>query len=107
VEAPEQTGNHMGIFGMIVVVDAVEIGGHHGNEVGAILTVIASAHGDSGDFRHRIRLVRGFEFAVQQFVFMHRLFGEFRINARGPEKHQFFNAEFVGGVDDIVLNLQI
>lgn len=39
MEAADKSGEHMAVGGMIVVVGAVEVGRHHRDVVGAILTV--------------------------------------------------------------------
>ena len=47
----------MGVSKIEVVVNAVEVGGHGGDEVCAVLMRVVCAEFEAGDFGDRIRLV--------------------------------------------------
>ena len=53
----EESGEDMGVSKIEVVVDAVEVGGHGGDEVCAVLMRVVCAEFEAGDFGDRIRLV--------------------------------------------------
>ena len=59
VEAADQGGHDVAVFGMIIVAAAAQIGRHHADEVGAILAAIGFHHLDPGDFCNRIGLMVG------------------------------------------------
>ena len=42
-----------------VVARAIQVGGHGGDEIGAVLAVVALAHQDAGDFRDGVGIVGG------------------------------------------------
>ena len=67
--------------GVIVVVGTVEIGGHHGHIVGAVLEIERLAHLHAGDFGYRIGFVGVFERGSQQGVFLHWLRSLSRVDA--------------------------
>ena len=46
---------------MEVVVGAIEVGGHHGNVVGAVLQVVALAHLEAGNLGNGVLLVGVFQ----------------------------------------------
>ena len=50
MEFADEGGEDVGVGEVEVVVDAVEVGGHGGDEVNAILLVIGFAEFESGDF---------------------------------------------------------
>jgi hypothetical protein len=47
----------MGVEEIEVVVGSIEIGGHHRQEIGAILAVVSSAHLNTRDFGHSVRFI--------------------------------------------------
>ncbi len=67
-------GRHnMAVLQMEVVVGAVEVGGHYGNIIGAVLQVVALAHLQACNLGNGILLVGIFQRAGQQTVLLHRL----------------------------------
>lgn len=107
VEFPDQGREHVGGFQVEVVVGAIEIGGHHGDEPGAVLPVVSLAHLDSRDLGNGVGLIRGFEKAGEQMFLFHGLGCVFRIDARGAEKQKAVHLVFPGGMDDVALNDQV
>ncbi len=57
MEAADERGEDVGVRGVVVVVRAVEVGGHDGDVVSAVLAVEELAVLQSGDLCERIRLV--------------------------------------------------
>src|SRR3546814_7724726 len=73
VEAPEQGGRHMAMFGMKVVARPIKVRRHGGNEVTTVLLAIGLTEHDATDLRNRIPLICRFERAGQERLFAHRL----------------------------------
>eukprot|EP01022_Parablepharisma_sp_SALTPOND_P036279 TRINITY_DN9838_c0_g1_i1.p1 TRINITY_DN9838_c0_g1~~TRINITY_DN9838_c0_g1_i1.p1 ORF type:complete len:1069 (-),score=237.17 TRINITY_DN9838_c0_g1_i1:780-3986(-) len=111
VEASDQGRDDVGIFAVVVVARAVEIGGHHAAVVdamgGAVLPVVAFAELDAGDLGHGIGLVGGLQCAGQQRVLGHRLGGQFRIDAGGAELQQPLHPGHMGGVNHVAFDHQV
>ena len=68
VEAPHQRRRHVAVQRVVIVARTVEIGRHHGNEVGAVLQAIGLAQFDAGDLGDRIPLIARLERARQQHL---------------------------------------
>ena len=107
MELADQRRDDMAVVGVVVVVRAVEVGGHHGEEFGAVLAVVAPAHLDAGDLGQGIGPVGRFERAGEQAVFLERLRGQPGVDAAGAEEQQAGGVVRVGGVDDVGLNGQV
>jgi len=65
----------MGVFRVEIIVGAIEIGGHDGTVISAILAVVGFTQFDTGDFGDGIGFIGGFQGAGEQGVFCHGLFG--------------------------------
>jgi len=61
VHAPDQGGQHMGVFRVVIVPGAIEIGGHGRDEIGAILAVVGVTHADTGNLGNGVGLVGGLQ----------------------------------------------
>lgn len=90
-----------------IVIGAIKIGGHGGDEVTSVLVAIRLAEFDPGDLGDRVPFIRGLETAGEKRVFPDRLVSEFRINAAGPEEEELFHLLLKRRPDDIRLDHQI
>lgn len=107
VEAADEGRQHVAVFGVVVVADAVEVGGHHADEVGAILVAVGFAEFDAGNLGDGVGLVGGFERAGEQVVFPQGLGGHFGVNAAAAEEHQFLHPVLPGGMNDVGFHQQV
>ena len=107
MEAADQRGDDVAVFGMIIVAAAVEIGRHHVDEVGAVLAAIGLDHLDAGDLGDRIGLVGRLQRPGQHGILAHRLRRQLRIDAGRAEEHQLLDAVDVRGVDHVRRDRQI
>src|SRR5690606_11343165 len=57
VEAPDQPGDDVGVFGVVVVADAVEVAGHDGVVETAMLAAVVFAELQPGDFGEGVGFV--------------------------------------------------
>lgn len=89
------------------VVEAVQVGGHGGNEIVAVLALVRFAHFQTGDFCDGVGLIRRLEFAGEKIVFLDRLRRHFRIDTRRSEKEQLFYAVRMRCVYHIILYRQV
>ena len=105
VEAADQRRDDVGIFRVVVVAGAVEVGGHDAAIVGAValavLAVVAFAEFDAGDFGDGVGFVGGFQRAGEEGVFAHGLRGELGVNATAAEEQEFLHADPPGFVNDV------
>ena len=92
---------------MEIVVWTIEVGGHDGNVVGAVLKVVALAHLQSRYLCYCIFFIGIFEGRSEQCVFLHRLRGIFRIDAGGAEEKQLLDAVGERVAYDIALHLHV
>ncbi len=90
-----------------IIVRTIEVGGHHRDEVGAILEVIALAEFKSGDFGDGVGFVGIFELTGQEVLLLHGLGRFARVDARGSQEEQLFHPVEVRLVDNVVLDLQV
>ena len=97
----------MGVLQMEVIVGAIQIGGHHGNIVGAILQVIALAHLQSGNLGNGVFLVGVFQGRGKQGIFLHGLRRKLGVDAGAAQEQEFLDAMGVGLTDDIALDLHV
>ena len=95
------------VFQVEVVGRPVEVGGHHGHVVGAILQIVALAHLEPGNFGNGILLVGVFEWRGEQGILAHGLGRILRIDARGAEEEQLLHAVQIGLLDDVALHLHV
>ena len=92
---------------MEVVVGAVEVGGHHGNVVGAVLQVVALAHLQAGNLRDGILLVGVLQRAGEETVLLHGLWCILGIDAGAAQEEQLFDAMGISLTDNIALDLHV
>ena len=97
----------MGVREVEVVVGTVEVGGHGGQVVRAVLAVIAPAHLDAGNLGEGIGAVRGFESSGEQAAFGHGLRCELGIDAGRAEKQEAVDPAVIAGVNDVVLDGEV
>ncbi len=97
----------MTVLQMEIVVGTIEIGGHHGNIVGAILKVIALAHLQTGNLGNGILLIGVFERRCEQRVFLHRLRSILGIDAGGTKEKELLYMMLVSLLDDVALHLHV
>ena len=80
MEAPYQGGQYVAVRGVVVVVGAIQVGGHHADVVRSVLPVQELAIFQSRDFGQRIRLVGFLQFRGQQAAFLHGLGSHARVD---------------------------
>lgn len=107
MDLANQGWQHMRLLKVEIVVGAIQVGGHHRDEVGAILKVVALTKFQSGDFGNGIRLVGVLQLARQEAILGHRLGRLARVDAGAAQEEQFFYPLEVRLVDDIVLDLEV
>jgi hypothetical protein len=71
------------------------------------LLAIGLAELDAGDFGDGVPLVGGFEWASEEILFFERLRRELRIDAGGAEELELGYAVTIGGIDDIILDVEV
>ena len=105
VKATDQRRDDVGVFRVVVVAGAVEVGGHDaavvGAVAGAVLAVVAFAEFDAGNLGDGVGFVGGFQRAGEQGVFAHRLRGEFGVDATAAEEQELLHPDSPGFVDDV------
>ena len=89
VETADEGRQHVAVLGMVVVVGPVEVGGHHGDVVCAVLAVEELAVLEAADLGQSIGLVGLLQFTGQQAAFFHRLGSHARIDAAGAQELEF------------------
>ena len=107
IDLAHHGGHHMRVLQMEIVVRTIEVCGHDGNIVGAILQVIALAHLQSGNLRNGVLLIGVFQRRCQQTVFLHRLWRVLGIDAGAAQEEQFLDAVGVCLGNHIALYLHI
>ncbi len=111
VEAADQSWDNVGVFRVVVVTGAIEVGGHDAAVINpvasAVLAVVAFAELDAGDLGDGVGLVGGFQRTGEQRVFPHRLWSQLGVDAAGAEEQKQLHTIAEGGVDDIGFHHQI
>ena len=111
VQAANQGGNDVGIFWVVVVAWAIQVGGHDAAVVntvaGAVLAVVAFAKLDASDLGNGIGLVGGFQSAGEQSVFAHGLRRQLGVNATRAQEQKLFHAHRKRGLHHVGLNHQV
>ena len=97
----------MAVLQMEVVIGTIEVGGHHGNIVGAVLQVVALAHLQAGNLGDGVLLVGVLQRAGQEAVLLHGLRCVLGIDAGAAQEEQFLHAMGVGFTDHVALNLHV
>jgi len=101
VDAADEGREHVAVFGVVVVVGAVEVRWHYGDVVCSILPVQEFTVFEPADFSQRICLIGLFQLASQQATLLHRLGRHARVDATAPKELQLLASVFPGGVDDV------
>ena len=97
----------MRIFEVEVVVGSIEIGGHHSDEVGAVLEIVGLAHLESGYLGDGILLVGVLQGRREQAVLAHGLGCLLGVDAGGAEEEQFLHTMGVGVFYHVALHLHV
>ena len=97
----------MAILQVEVVVGAIEVGGHHGNIVGAVLQVVALAHLEARNLGNSVLLVGVLQGRGKQAVLLHGLGCVLGVDAGGAQEEQLFYSVSVGLGDDVALDLHV
>jgi len=97
----------MRILKIVVIVWAVEVGGHNTQKSGAVLAIVCPAKARCRYFCNSIGLVGDLEGARQEVFLSQRLRGMFRVNAGTAQKQQRLDAVAPGGLDHIILYIQV
>ena len=103
----QQRGQHVAVGEVVVVVGAVEVGGHRADVLPAVLAVVAFSQLDAGDLGDRVGLVGGLQRAGQQVVFLDGLGAVARVDAARTQEHQALDAGQVRAVDQVALDEQV
>jgi len=107
MELTDKGRQHMGGFEVVVVVWSIEIGGHHGDEITTILTVIAFAHLNACYLGDGIRLVGGLQDSGKEAVFLYGLWCKFGIDTGTAKEKKFLYSVFPCGMNDVILYRKI
>ena len=93
----------MGVLGVIVVVRAIEVGGHDRDIVGTVLAIEELAILETGDLSEGIGLVGLLELGGEQAALGHGLWGHAGVDARGAKELELAAAVLPSGMDDVHL----
>jgi hypothetical protein len=107
METPDQGRQHMRAKRIVVVARTVEVGGHGGDEVAAVLAPVGLAELDAGNLGDGVPLVGRLEGAAQQELLLQRLGGHPRVDAGAAEEQQLAHPMPPGRIDDVVLDGQV
>lgn len=107
VHFPNHGGHDVAGLKVEVVARAVQVGGHHGDEVGAVLQVKALAHLQAGDFGDGVGLVGVFQGRGEQCVLADRLGCLAGIDAGAAQKEEFLHAVTPALADDVLLDGEV
>ena len=99
--------HHVAVFQVDVVVGPVEVGGHHGDVVGAVLQVVALAHLEARDLRDGVLLIGVLQFAGEQGILFHGLRGVLGVNAGGTQEQKLLHVVRVGLAEHVALDLHV
>ena len=98
---------HVGVLGVVVVVGAVEVGGHHGDIVRAVLTVEVFAVFEAGYLGEGVGFVGFLQFGGEKAALGHGLGCHSGVDAGGAEEFEFLAAVLPGGMDDVHLQYHV
>ncbi len=107
VKLADQGGQYMGGLEVVIVVGAVEVGGHDGNEMAAVLGSVGVAELDAGDLGDGVGFIGGLQLAGEEVVFFQRLRRQLGVDTGGAQEEELFDAILLGGMDDVVLDHQV
>ena len=98
---------HMRVLQVKIIVRAIEVGGHHGDVVGAVLYVETFTHFQSRNLGDGVGLVGVFQGRCEQTILGHRLGCLARIDARGTEEKQLLHTVSPALSNHVLLDLQV
>jgi len=107
VDLSHHGGHDVAVLEVEVVVRSVEVGRHDGDEVGAVLQVVALAHLQSCDLGDGVFLVGVFERTGEEGVLAHGLGRLLGIDAGGAEEEELLHAMQISLFDDVALHLHV
>ena len=108
VEPADERGQDVRVLRVEVVVRAVEVGGHGGDGVEAVLDAVCLAHLDAGDLGDGVPLVGGLERAGEERALGDGLRRELGVDAGGAQEEELADgAGAQRGVDDVGLDLEV
>ncbi len=103
MEAADEGGQHMAVLGVVVVVGAVEVGGHDGDVVGAVLAVEELAVLEAADLGEGVGLVGLLQRTGEETALRHGLGSHAGVDAAAAQELEFLAAVLPGGMDDVHL----
>ena len=107
METADEGRQHVAVLGVVVVVGAVEVGGHHGDVVCSVLAVEELAVLEATDFGQGIGLIGLFQLTGEEAALGHGLGRHAGVDAAAAQKLEFLAAVLPGGVDDVHLQNHI
>ena len=99
--------HYVTVLQMEIVVRAIEVRGHHGNVVGAVLQVVALAHLQSRNLRDSVFLVGVLQRTGKEAVLLHGLWSVLGVDAGGAQEEQFLHVVRVGFAYHVALDLHV
>ena len=107
VRLAQQRGQDVAVGEVVVVVRAVQVGGHDAHILSPVLPVVALGQLDAGDLGDGVGLVGLLQRAGEQVVLADRLRAVARIDAARPQEHQALHTRQVCAVYQIGLDQQV
>ena len=101
METPNQSRKHMGMLRMVIIIGAVEIGGHHADIIRAILPVQVFTIFQPGNLGQGICLIGLFQGTGKKAALRHRLGSHSGVNAGTSQKHQLLHLIYKSTVNHI------
>lgn len=107
MEAPDQGGQDMRTEWIVVITRTIQVGGHGGDEVTAMLPSVGLAELDAGDLGDGVPFVGRLQRAGEQVFLLQGLGSELGIDAGAAEEEEFADSEAASGIDDVVLDGEV
>ena len=107
IDLTHHGGHHVAVLQVEVIIRTIEVGGHDGNVVGAVLQVVALAHLEAGNLGNGVLLVGVLQGRGEQTVLLHGLGRVLRVDAGGAQEEQLLDAMGIGLGDDVALDLHV
>ena len=107
MEAAEEGGDDVGVFGVVVVARAVEVGGHGGVEEDPVLGAVVLAEFEAGDFGDGVGFIGGLEGTGEEAVFGHGWGGLAGVDAGAAEEENPLHTVREGRVHQVGGNHEI
>src|ERR1051325_4092798 len=102
-----QSGKHMRIVQVVIIILPIEISGHGRDEVIPMLNFERFTKLNSGNLCNGVRFVCLFKISGKYIFLLNRLRCIFRVNARRSQKKQFFNLVFMCSTNYIEFDGQV